>query len=203
MPDIDEIIGKCPLLVAYIDRVLTVPEIKTWVEKRPDSEIWDRNRYDACSTCKLIMIITNDTNKVSLYNVRIAVIEGNMGRFPFSPKFRKFRLEIKWKEPFQFCLTGIFGITFVPLHWTKLLSPVPLFCILLTRTIIRRAVAWVGSVQPECTVPLSTWNFRNETTCENIVSRYQTLVFSLPREAVFLHRRPKTEFMTWVCRAAQ
>ncbi|XP_073251573.1 glutathione S-transferase-like [Porites lutea] len=39
MPDIDEIIGKCPLLVAYIDRVLTVPEIKTWVEKRPDSEI--------------------------------------------------------------------------------------------------------------------------------------------------------------------
>ena len=161
MPDIDEIIGKCPLLVAYIDRVLAVPEIKTWVEKRPDSEIWDRNRYDACSTCKLIMIITNDTNKVSLYNVRIAVIEGNMGRFPFSPKFRKFRLEIKWKEPFQFCLTGIFGITFVPLHWTKLLSPVPLFCILLTRTIIRRAVAWVGSVQPESTVPLGTWNFRN------------------------------------------
>ena len=107
------------------------------------------------------MIITNDTNKVSLYNVRIAVIEGNMGRFPFSPKFRKFRLEIKWKEPFQFCLTGIFGITFVPLHWTKLLSPVPLFCILLTRTIIRRAVAWVGSVQPESTVPLGTWNFRN------------------------------------------
>ena len=35
-----------------------------------------------------------------------------------------------------------------------------------------------------------------ETTCENIVSRYQTLVSSLPREAVFLHRRPKTEFMT-------
>ena len=35
-----------------------------------------------------------------------------------------------------------------------------------------------------------------ETICENIVSRYQTLVSSLPREAVFLHRRPKTEFMT-------
>ena len=28
-------------------------------------------------------------------------------------------------------------------------------------TITKRAVAWVGSVQPECTVPLSTWNFRN------------------------------------------
>ena len=43
---------------------------------------------------------------------------------------------------------------------TKLLSPVPLFCILLTRTITKRAEAWVGSVQPECTVPLGTWNFR-------------------------------------------
>ena len=28
------------------------------------------------------------------------------------------------------------------------------------------------------------------TTCENIVSRYQTLVSSLPRGTVFLHRRP-------------
>ena len=28
-------------------------------------------------------------------------------------------------------------------------------------TITKRAVAWVGSVQPECTVPLSTWNFRD------------------------------------------
>ena len=27
-------------------------------------------------------------------------------------------------------------------------------------TITKRAVAWVGSVQPECTVPLSTWSFR-------------------------------------------
>ena len=37
----------------------------------------------------------------------------------------------------------------VPFHLTKLLSPVPLFCILLTRTITKRVVAWVGSVQPE------------------------------------------------------
>ena len=35
-----------------------------------------------------------------------------------------------------------------------------------------------------------------ETICENIVSRYQTLVSSLPRGTVFLHRRPKTEFIT-------
>ena len=35
-----------------------------------------------------------------------------------------------------------------------------------------------------------------ETTCENIVSWYQTLLSSLPRGTVFLHRRPKTELIT-------
>ena len=44
----------------------------------------------------------------------------------------------------------------VPFHLTKLLSPVPLFCIMLVRTITKLAVAWVGSVQLECTVPLNT-----------------------------------------------
>ena len=39
----------------------------------------------------------------------------------------------------------------------------------------------------------------NETTYENIVSRYQTLVSSLPRVTVFLHRRPKTKNYNWVC----
>ena len=89
---------------------------------------------------------------------------------------------ITWNGPFQFHLTGIFGTCFeggplwsvrlsrsvgrnVPFHLTKLSSPVLLFCILLTATITKRAVAWVGSVQPECpaegTVPLSTWNFQN------------------------------------------
>ena len=52
----------------------------------------------------------------------------------------------------------------VSFHSTKLLSRVPLFRILLTRTITKRAVAWVGSEQPECTVPLNTWNFRNFKT---------------------------------------
>ena len=37
----------------------------------------------------------------------------------------------------------------VSFHSTKLLSPVPLFRILLTRTIAKRAAAWVGSEQPE------------------------------------------------------
>ena len=44
----------------------------------------------------------------------------------------------------------------VPFHLTKLLFPVPPFCILHTRIITKRAVAWVGSVQPECTTPLGT-----------------------------------------------
>ena len=34
-------------------------------------------------------------------------------------------------------------------------------CILLTRTITKHVVAWVGCVQPECTIPLGTWNFRS------------------------------------------
>ena len=49
----------------------------------------------------------------------------------------------------------------VPFHLTKLLFPVPLFCTLLTRTITKHAKALVGCVQPECAVPLGTWNFRN------------------------------------------
>ena len=41
----------------------------------------------------------------------------------------------------------------VSFHLTKLLFPVLLPCILVTRTITKRAVAWVGSMQPECTDP--------------------------------------------------
>ena len=49
----------------------------------------------------------------------------------------------------------------IPFHLTKLLSPVPLFWIMLTKTITKRAVAWVGYVKSEYTVPWGTWNFRN------------------------------------------
>ena len=48
-----------------------------------------------------------------------------------------------------------------PFPLTKVLSPVPLFCILLARTITKHTVAWVRSVQPKCTISLGTWNFRN------------------------------------------
>ena len=80
---------------------------------------------------------------------------------------------VKWNGPFRFGPTGIFGTSLVkvlhfdrsshfgrsdrnvPFHLT-----VPLFCILLTRTLTKRAVAWVA-VQSECPVPLRTRNFRN------------------------------------------
>ena len=102
-----------------------------------------------------------------------------LGRFPFSPNIRKFWTEIKWNEPFRFAPTGIFGTTFEggsvwpvhsfksvrprsPFHLAKLWSPVSLFYILLAAgTISKHAVAWNGSVKPEWTVPLVTWNFRN------------------------------------------
>ena len=45
----------------------------------------------------------------------------------------------------------------VPFHLTKLLSPVQLFCILLTRTITKCVGVWVGSVQLECTGIFVEW----------------------------------------------
>ena len=45
----------------------------------------------------------------------------------------------------------------VPFHLTKLLSPVQLFCILLTRTITKCTVVWVGSVQLECSGIFVEW----------------------------------------------
>ena len=73
----------------------------------------------------------------------------------------------------HFDRSGHFGRSHrnVPFHLTKLLSPVPLFCILLTRTITKRVVAWVGSVQPECIVPLR--NFRNVEWKAPMASEYK------------------------------
>ena len=63
---------------------------------------------------------------------------GFNGRFPFNPKFRKFRTMHQTERT----ISVIFGTRFdrsgylgrldrnVPFHLTKLLSPVPLFCIL-------------------------------------------------------------------------
>ena len=97
---------------------------------------------------------------------------GNKGRFPLNRNFRIFLIVhqmervysgLAWKVV-HFDRSGYLDRSDrnVPFHLTKLLSPVKLFCILLTRTITKRAVAWAGSMQPErCTVLLGTWIFRN------------------------------------------
>ena len=101
------------------------------------------------------------------------------GAFHSAQNSGKFWLEIKWKGPLRFSSTGTdlgpplkvvhfdrsahFGWSDrnVPFHSKKLLSPERLFSFLLARTISKCAVAWDGSVQPECTFPLSTSNFQN------------------------------------------
>ena len=41
----------------------------------------------------------------------VRFLENHVGCFPLCQRFRKFRLEFKWKGPFRFLPTGIFGIT--------------------------------------------------------------------------------------------
>ena len=53
---------------------------------------------------------------------------------------------------------------------------------------------YTWSVVYPCKAPCKGNSY--ETICENIVSWYQTLVSSLPRETTFRHRRRKAHFMT-------
>ena len=103
----------------------------------------------------------------------------SFGALSIQPKNSgNFSWYITWNGLFWFRPTTIFGTSFeggplwpvwsfrsvrriFPFHLTKLLSPVPLFCILLMRTITKCAVAWVRPVQPDCAVPLGIWNFQN------------------------------------------
>ena len=48
------------------------------------------------------------------------LLDYNSRRFPFSSKFRKFWLEVKWNGPFRFGPTGIFGTTLGAIHSTKI-----------------------------------------------------------------------------------
>ena len=86
------------------------------------------------------------------------------GHLPFNPKFQKFHLVHQNNGTAHFSLVlpeysgpALMVVHFdrschfgwldwnVPFHLTKLLSPVPLFCILLAKTITKCAMAWVGS----------------------------------------------------------
>ena len=53
-----------------------------------------------CPTCKEVHCL--------LFVLYVCIIHGC---FPLCQRFRKFRLEFKWKGPFRFLPTGIFGIT--------------------------------------------------------------------------------------------
>ena len=80
-------------------------------------------------------------------------------RFPFSPKFWKFWLEIKWNGPFWFGPSRSFGITLKVVPSAALLYPA-------YKCNNNRTVAWVSSVQPECMFhwacgisEISDWHF--------------------------------------------
>ena len=63
----------------------------------------------------------------------------------------------------------------------------------------QRFVGFSGGAQTRYKKYLCKGSYKRksyETICENVVSRYQNLVSSLPRETTFWHRRPKAHFMT-------
>ena len=113
------------------------------------------------------------------------------GRFPFNPKFRKFRLVHQmertnsvWSDRnvnsgpalkvVHFDRSSHFDLSDwnVPFRLTKFLSTVSLFCILLTRTITKRAVAWVGSVR---NVPFYWGRGSSESSNRNFTLVYPRL----------------------------
>ena len=102
-----------------------------------------------------------------------------LGAFHSTQNSGNFGWYIKWNGPFRFGPTGIFGTSFEggplwpvwvfrsvglksPFSFDKIVVPsTALLYPAYKRTITTGAVAWVGSMQPECTITLGTWNFRN------------------------------------------
>ena len=97
------------------------------------------SRPQVIQNSRQYLVLRTDILPKTVVGAPVKTIE-HYGRFPLSPNLR---LEIKWSGPFRFGPTGIFESTFdrsglfgrsdrnVPFHLTKLLSPLPLFCILL------------------------------------------------------------------------
>ena len=96
---------------------------------------------------------------------------GTKGAFHSNQNSRNFVWYIKWNRPFWFGVQPEYSGMNIIVHFDrsghfsrldrqnstkfdKILSPVPLFSSLRARTITKRAMAWVGFVQRECTVPL-------------------------------------------------
>ena len=131
-----------------------------------------RQNHSFVSNKNHLKLISNVTLQKTKMNFE-KLSQGNKGRFisiqPKSPKI-SVRNEME-RTPFGSLLPGgIFGTATEgdPLcpdnsFWSvglKCSFPldkiVPLVCMLFARTISNCAVAWVESVQPECTVPLGT-----------------------------------------------
>jgi len=84
----------------------------------PHANIWKTR-----TLTNMRMQENSDTTRASGYGLkqiyRFAIITlnwckrnlFNVGCFPFCQRFRKFRSEFKWKGPFRFLPTGLFGIT--------------------------------------------------------------------------------------------
>ena len=69
----------------------------------------------------------------------------------------------------------------------KLLSPVPLFGILITRTITKRAVAWVEFVQPDTW--FDTWNSLQVNFKPEFLLNGKRSVIRLRHNQTFSHRQ--------------
>ena len=87
----------------------------------------------------LIFVHNKNNNNKNQSTVQTKTV---LGLLPFNPVPKISVDTSNWNRPFR---------------W-KLLYPVPLFCILLTRTKTKREVVCFGAVQSKCTVPLGMWN---------------------------------------------
>ena len=135
-----------------------------WTPRIPDST--KDNNIIMMGIIKLLLITKSGMGKA----VGAFHSDQNSGNFSWYTKINgtdHFGLVwLEYSEPalkvVLFDWSGHFGQTDwnVPFHLTKLLSPVLLFCILLTRTITKRVVALVSSVQPEYGIfKISNQNF--------------------------------------------
>ena len=129
----------------------------------PNEVIPAMKRINQPCYSKIVQTVTNSPiyvhNENNNNNIQSTVqTKTVLGRLPFNPVPEISVGTSNWNRPFR---------------W-KLLYPVPLFCILLTRTITKREVVWFGAVQPKCTRPLATWNVRTfkPLNCSALVLPY-------------------------------
>ena len=82
---------------------------KIKISRRRLTEYVENFHQKACRTCSTITFPRSTNQGIDLWRCRCR--RRFLGCFPLCQRFRKFRLEFKWKGPFWFRPTGIFGIT--------------------------------------------------------------------------------------------